>query len=129
MEATPELFVEPDPLAFVRPVAYGIWLAVAAMAGRAVAINWRPWWHVVVATVPIACAVRFLRYALFGDTLLNGLNFAVEVASLTIVALAAFRLTRVAQMVGSYGWINERAGAFRWRRRNVSAPTGPTESG
>jgi hypothetical protein len=129
VETTPELLVESDPLTFVRPVAFGIWLAVAAMTGRAVAVNWRPWWYVVVAIIPIACAVRFLRYALFGDTLLNGVNFAVETAGLMIIGLVAFRLTRVAQMVGSYGWINERAGAFRWRRRNAFPPTGPSESG
>ena len=40
-----------------------------------------------------------------------------------------FRLMRVSQMVIRYGWINERAGLLRWRRRDdASAGNGP-ESG
>jgi hypothetical protein len=30
---------------------------------------------------------------------------------------AGFRVTRAAQMVRQYGWLNERSGAMRWRRR------------
>jgi hypothetical protein len=30
---------------------------------------------------------------------------------------------RVSQMVGCYGWINERADLFAWRRRNAATPS------
>ena len=39
-------------------------------------------------------------------------------------ALAAFRVTRVWQMVTSYNWINVRTGPFSWQRRRDGAESG-----
>jgi hypothetical protein len=43
--------------------------------------------------------------------------------------LLGFRLTRVAQMVTRYKWINERAGLLRWRRRDDPSAANAPKSG
>ena len=89
----------------------------AFLTGRAIAAAWRPWWHVVAFMFLIGATVRFLHFALFGGTLLSLPLYAVDTAFCMAFGLLGLRLMRVAQMVTCYGWINERAGAFRWRRR------------
>jgi hypothetical protein len=99
----------------------------AWLTGRAIAAAWRPWWHVIGFMLLIGAAVRFLNMALFGGTLLAPYFYAVDTAVCLGFGLLGFRLTRVSQMVASYGWINERAGLFNWRRRHDV--TGASESG
>jgi len=41
----------------------------------------------------------------------------------------ALHAMRVTQMVTRYGWINERAGPFQWRRRDDTAAAEKPESG
>jgi hypothetical protein len=43
--------------------------------------------------------------------------------------LLGFHAMRVTQMVTRYGWINERAGPFQWRRRDDTAAAEKPESG
>jgi len=95
--------------------------AAAWLTGRAIAAAWRPWWHVAALMILLAAAVRFLHFALFGGPLLSLPLYAVDTAVCLAFGLLGFRLTRVRQMVTSYGWINARAGAFRWRRRIVNS--------
>ena len=97
----------------------------AWLTGRAIAMAWRPWWHVVAFAVLLGGAVRFLHFALFGETLVTLHYIVVDTVVCIAFGLIGFRLMRVTQMVESYGWINERAGLFRWRRR----PADPSESG
>jgi uncharacterized protein DUF6867 len=102
----------------------------AALTGRAVAITWRSWWHVLPLMLLIGAAVRFLHFALFGDTLLSLTDYAIDTAVCLLFGLAGFRLTRVSQMVTSYRWINERAGLYRWQPRTAaSGRAGTSESG
>ncbi len=89
----------------------------AWLTGRAVAAAWRPWWHVLGFMLLIAAAVRFLHMSLFGGTLLSPYFYLVDTAFCMAFGLLGFRLMRVSQMVASYGWINERTGILRWRRR------------
>jgi hypothetical protein len=91
----------------------------AALTGRAIAANWRPWWHVIAPTLLLGAAVRFLHFALFGGTLLSLPYYAADTAVCLAAGLIGFRLTRVAQMVSSYGWINERGNLYTWRRRET----------
>jgi hypothetical protein len=44
--------------------------------------------------------------------------YLVDFAVCLAFGFLGFRLTRVRQMVSRYGWINERAGWFGWRRRD-----------
>jgi hypothetical protein len=89
----------------------------AALAGRAVAVTWRPWWQVVVYALILGGAVRFLHFALFDGTLLSLHYYVVDSAICMASGFIGFRLARVGQMVAQYRWVNQRHGALRWRRR------------
>src|SRR5262249_31911177 len=89
----------------------------AWLAGRAIASTWRPWWHVALYMLVLALAVRFIHFALFQSKLLSLHYYLVDYAVCLTFGLVGFRLMRVRQMVTRYNWINERAGAFGWRRR------------
>jgi hypothetical protein len=97
----------------------------AWLTGRAIALGWRPWWHVLGYMLLIGAAVRFLHMSLFGGTLLSPYFYAVDTGFCLAFGLLGFRLMRVSQMVECYGWINDRAGLWWWRRRDV---TGAPES-
>jgi len=89
----------------------------AALAGRAVAATWRPWWQVVVYMMILGAAVRFIHFSLFGGTLLSLHYYLVDSASCMIFGFLGFRAARVAQMLRQYGWLTEPDGPLRWRRR------------
>jgi hypothetical protein len=90
--------------------------SAATMTGRAIAMAWRPWWHVVFAMVVLGLAVRFIHFAVFRSTLLTLHYYLVDTAACLLFGLASFRITRVGQMVNGYRWINGRAGPLSWRR-------------
>jgi hypothetical protein len=97
----------------------------AWLAGRAIAATWRPWWHIALYMLLLTLAVRFLHYALFDSAFLSLYYYLVDYAVCLAFGLLGFRLMRVSQMVTRYGWINQRTGILRWRRRNQGhAPTG-----
>ena len=89
----------------------------AALAGRAVALTWRPWWQIVLYTLILGAAVSFIHFALFGGTLLSLHYYAVDAAVCMIFGLIGFRAARAAQMASQYRWINEPNGPLRWRRK------------
>ncbi len=105
--------------------SFGVFLLVtvvlgggaAALAGRAIARTWRPWWQIVAYMLILGAVVRFFHYALFAGTLLSPHYYLVDFAVCLAAALAGFRGARRAQMVNQYRWINEPAGPLRWRRR------------
>jgi hypothetical protein len=101
----------------------------AWLAGRAIAATWRPWWHVLLYMVLLGAVVRFMHYALFGSNLLSLHSFLVDFGACAAFGLIGFRLTRVNQMIARYAWLNERAGLFRWRRRDHRATRDTSESG
>ncbi len=90
----------------------------AALAGRAIAMTWRPWWQIFPYSVVLGAAVRFLHFALFGGTLLSAHYYLVDSAVCLAFGLAGFRTTRAKQMVSQYRWINEADGPLRWRRKS-----------
>jgi hypothetical protein len=102
----------------------GAWLA-----GRAIAATWRPWWHVALYMVILAAAVRFIHFALFESPLLSWSGYIVDFLVCLAFGLIGYRLTRADQMATRYGWLNERAGLFRWRRRDHTPAPGLPESG
>ena len=89
----------------------------AALAGRAIAVTWRPWWQVVTYGLILGAVVRFFHYALFDGTLLSAHYYLVDSAVCLACGLAGFRAARAAQMVRQYGWLNEADGPLRWRRK------------
>jgi hypothetical protein len=78
----------------------------AALAGRAVAITWRPWWQVVLYALILGAAVRFIHFALFGGTLMSPHYYAVDSAICMVAGFFGFRAARARQMVTQYRWIN-----------------------
>jgi hypothetical protein len=105
--------------------SFGIFLLVtavlgggaAALAGRAIAATWRPWWQVVGYALILGAATRFIHFALFDGTLLSLHYYAVDTAICLASASIGFRAARAAQMVTQYRWINTADGPLRWHRR------------
>jgi len=89
----------------------------AWLAGRAVAVTWRPWWQVVFYALILGDAVRFIHFALFGGTLLSVHYYAVDCAVCLASGFFGFHAARAAQMVAQYPWINAPDGPLRWRRK------------
>jgi hypothetical protein len=89
----------------------------AALAGRAIALTWRPWWQIVVYMLILGGAVRFIHFALFGGTLRSLHYYVVDSAICMALGLIGFRAARAAQMVTQYRWINRPNGPLRWRRK------------
>src|SRR5918911_890224 len=50
----------------------------AALAGRAIAATWRPFWHICIYMALLGAAVRFVHFALFEAALLAPGSYAVE---------------------------------------------------
>jgi hypothetical protein len=89
----------------------------AALAGRAIARTWRPWWQIVAYMLILGAVLRFFHFALFEGTLLSLQYYAGDTAVCLLAGLAGFYTARRAQMLRQYRWINEPAGPLRWRRR------------
>ncbi|MEW6640125.1 MAG: DUF6867 family protein [Pseudomonadota bacterium] len=88
----------------------------AWLAGRAIALTWRPLPMVLGAAVLMGLAVRFVHFALFGEPL-TPLTLVIETAILFLVTLLAYRRTRARQMVQQYYWLYEAHGLLGWRPR------------
>jgi Domain of unknown function (DUF6867) len=88
----------------------------AALAGRAIAATWRPWWQVAAYMLILGAAVRFFHYALFQGTLLSLHYYSVDTLVCMVAGYLGFRSERARQMVRQYRWINSPGGPMRWRR-------------
>ncbi len=111
------LFYEEDSLAIFIFVTVVLGGGASWLAGRAVAVTWRPWWQVVVYMLIVGAAVRFIHFSLFGGTLLSLHYYAVDSTVCLIAGFFGFRAARAAQMVTQYRWINTPDGMLGWRRR------------
>jgi uncharacterized protein DUF6867 len=125
----PELLSDEHSLGIFILVSVCLGGGAAWLAGRAIAATWRPWWHIALYMLLLALAVRFLHYALFDSTFLSPHYYLVDYAVCLAFGLLGFRLMRVSQMVSRYGWINERSGILRWRRRDNRLPADTPKSG
>ena len=114
----PELASDLRSLLVFLFVTVGLGGSAAALAGRAIAATWRPWWDVVKYMLLLAIAVRFIQFSVYQSQFLSLPAYLVDAAVCLTAGLLSFRLKRVQQMVTSYGWINRRAGPLRWRRQN-----------
>jgi hypothetical protein len=89
----------------------------AWLTGRAIALTWRPYWHLAVYIALLGAGVRFVHFALFEADLLALASYLVDTVFFLAVGSLAFRTTRAAQMVTQYPWLYERAGPLSWRDR------------
>jgi Domain of unknown function (DUF6867) len=83
----------------------GLGGAAALMSGRALALNWRQRWQIMLTMLLLAMAVRFLHYALLGEKLLSGAAYAIDFGVLFGLAWMSFSWTRRSQMECQYGWL------------------------
>ena len=113
----PGLLYEEDSLSVFLLVTVVLGGGAAALAGRAVALTWRPWWQVVLYMLMLGAAVRFIHFALFGGTLLSIHYYAVDTVVCMAFGFAGFQAARARRMVAQYPWINEPDGPLRWRRK------------
>lgn len=88
----------------------------AWLAGRAIALTWRPWWQVATYSLILGSAVRFIHFSLFNGTLLSPHYYLVDAAICLVFGALGFRVARVKQMVEQYHWLNEASGPLHWRR-------------
>jgi hypothetical protein len=111
------LFYEENSLGVFLLVTIVLGGGAAALAGRAVALTWRPLWQVVVYMLMLGAAVRFIHFALFGGTLLSIHYYAIDSLVCMVFGFAGFQAARARRMVAQYPWVNEPDGPLRWRRR------------
>jgi hypothetical protein len=114
----PELLSDEHSLGIFLLVSVVMGGGAAWLAGRAIASTWRPWWHLALYMLLLSAAVRFLHHALFDGKFLSLHYYLVDYAVCLAFGSLGFHLTRATQMVTRYKWIHERAGPFRWRRRD-----------
>jgi hypothetical protein len=113
----PALLYEEDSLGVFLLVTVVLGGGAATLAGRAVALTWRPWWQVVVYILMLGAAVRFIHFALFEGTLLSIHYYAVDTLVCLAFGFLGFQTARARRMVAQYPWINAPAGPLRWRRK------------
>jgi hypothetical protein len=111
------LLYEEDSLGVLLLVTVVLGGGAAALAGRAVALTWRPWWQLVVYMLMLGAAVRFIHFALFGGTLLSIHYYTVDTLVCMAFGFAGFQAARARRMTAQYPWINEPDGPLRWRRK------------
>jgi hypothetical protein len=111
------LFYEEDSFGVFVLVSVILGGGAAWLAGRAVAMTWRPWWQVVFYSLVLGGAVRFIHFALFDGTLLSPHYYAVDSTICLASGFLGFRTARASQMVGQYPWINAAHGPLGWRRK------------
>jgi hypothetical protein len=89
----------------------------AWLAGRAIALTWRPFWHIVGYMLLLGCAVRFAHFALGSGTLLSLPSYVCDTIYLCAVGCLGWRVTRTTQMVTQYPWLYQRSGPLNWQAK------------
>lgn len=89
----------------------------AYLAGRGLAMKWRPLWMAVLAMVPLTLGLRFLHYALFGADLTSLHYLVTDFIILLAFCLLGYRMTIVKKMVRQYPWLYEAAGPLGWKTK------------
>jgi hypothetical protein len=91
--------------------------AAAIQMGRSIAQTWRPFAVLLVYAALLTVGVRFIHYAMFGDTLTSLQYFVVDYAVIVAAAALGWRKRRAEQMATQYSFAFTSAGPFSWRRK------------
>ena len=89
----------------------------AWMTGRASALAWDPPIKMVLFLLLLACAARFIHFALFNGTLLTLHYFVVDLVVLLALGFLARKFTRAGQMATQYSFGFQRSGPLGWSRK------------
>lgn len=90
----------------------------AYMAGRALALSWRPLLRLLVYMALFGFAIRFLHWGLFSGTLLWPWYYLVDAAVLMLIAAIGFQYTRTNQLATKYHWLYRRTTPFTVVKRS-----------
>jgi hypothetical protein len=97
-------FIIGDPRVFV-----GVTLILGGLAsfaaGRAVARNWRPLGLLALYGLPLAFAMRFLHWSLFGEPLAAPMAALIAYAWTLCAQGVAWRITHAALVKRQYPWL------------------------
>jgi hypothetical protein len=97
----------------VMVMAIGFW--TAWMAGKGAAESWKSYAEVIIYTVLLTFAVRFIHHALFDGPMLYVPFYIIDFIVLLVFSTAGYRYTRTNQMVNAYYWLYEKASPFTWK--------------
>ncbi|WP_428610149.1 DUF6867 family protein [Sedimenticola sp.] len=104
------------------PVFIGLTLVLfggaAYMMGQAIAITWRPLFHVFAYGLLLGVGDRFLIFALFDGELASLSGYLIDTCVIILIALLAFRITRVNRMISQYPWLYRRSNLLGWEEIN-----------
>lgn len=90
----------------------------AFLAGRGLAMKWRPIWMPILAMVPLTLGLRFLHYALFGEDLTSLQYLIVDFIILLAFCMLGYRMTIAQKMIRQYPWLYETAGPLGWKSKD-----------
>ena len=90
--------------------------AAAIASGRALAKTWSPAWALVPSMIVLACAVRFLHFALYQEELRSIRFYLVTLVIRLAAGLAGYRSMRASQMATHYSWAFRKSG-LNWKAR------------
>lgn len=91
----------------------------AWMAGRGIALTWRPIIQIVFYMILMAGFVRFLHFALYEGTLLSLHYYLVDFIVLLALCFLGHRYTRTIQMTSQYHWLYEKTSPLSWREKGT----------
>ncbi|MBP2558004.1 hypothetical protein J2T08_004733 [Neorhizobium galegae] len=94
----------------------GFW--TAWRSGKAAAEGWNGYLTVVVYTLLLGVAMRFLHYALFQGPFISPFYYILDVVILLVFSSAGFRIRRTRQMVQNYYWLYEPTSAFSFKKKD-----------
>lgn len=101
-----EIFLIGDPRVFI-----GVTLVLGGLAsfaaGRAVALTWRPLWLLPLYGLPLAFAMRFLHWSLFGEPLAAPLAALIAYGWSLLVQGLAWRFAHDALVKRQYPWLRQ----------------------
>lgn len=105
---------DPTPFIVITLLLGG---GAAWMSGRGVAQSWSSPLLLLGYAFLLACAARFLHFALGGGSLIAPQFFLVDFLCLLALAGLGFRVARASQMATQYFWLYERTSPISWRAR------------
>ncbi len=85
------------------------------MTGRAIAQTWRPFWIMPLYGLLLACAIRFIHFALFKGSLFSLHYFSIDSLVIFLAIFLGYRRVRTLQMSTNYSWLYAASTPFSWQ--------------